>query len=92
MRAFDIEWDLDEDIEMYGEKDCSCLPNEVILPDYVDEEDVADWLSDEYGFCVESFYLDDATECEVRCPYCDGDFIADCKGGLKRCMECGNEF
>lgn len=92
MRAFNIEWDLDEDIEIYGEKECTCLPNEVIIPDSVCEDDVADWLSDEYGFCVKSFGLDDATECEVRCPYCDGDFVAESKNGLKRCMECGNEF
>ncbi len=98
MRAFNIKWDLSEDIEMYGEKDCTCLPNEVVIPNKIwdeqicDVDDVADWLSDEYGFCVESFELDDKEECEIRCPYCNGDFVAPYKNGLYRCMECGNEF
>lgn len=68
MRAFNIKWDLAEDIELYGDKDCTCLPNEVIIPNKIwdeqicDVEDVADWLSDEYGFCVESFELDSKEE------------------------------
>lgn len=31
------------------------LPNEVDVPNNVEVEDIADWLSDEYGFLVESF-------------------------------------
>ena len=28
------------------------LPDEVMLPDDVEEEDAADWLSDTYGYCI----------------------------------------
>lgn len=31
------------------------LPTEVEVPNNIEEEDIADWLSDEYGFLVESF-------------------------------------
>ena len=31
------------------------LPNEVDVPKDIEEEDIADWLSDEYGFLVNSF-------------------------------------
>ena len=32
------------------------LPSEVDVPKDIEEEDIADWLSDEYGFLVNSFY------------------------------------
>lgn len=36
------------------------LPNEIEVPDgMTDAEDISDWLSDEYGFCHNGFYLDD---------------------------------
>lgn len=97
MRAYNIQWDLKEDVEMYGEKECTCLPSEVIIPESVsqdieDIDEIADFLSDEYGFCVISFDVDDRTETELRCPYCKGDFVAPCTNGLCRCMECGNDF
>lgn len=67
MRAYNIQWDLKEDIEIYGEKECTCLPDEVIIPESVsqdieDIDEIADFLSDEYGFCVISFDVDDMTE------------------------------
>ena len=31
------------------------LPSEVDVPKDIEEEDIADWLSDEYGFLVNSF-------------------------------------
>ena len=31
------------------------LPSEVDVPKDIEEEDIADWLSDEYGYLVESF-------------------------------------
>ena len=35
------------------------LPVEVELPeDLTDEEDISDWLSDEYGFCHDGFELE----------------------------------
>jgi hypothetical protein len=54
----DINWDTaDIDPEELG------LPSEVIV-DYAvegiaDDEEVADWLSDKYGWCVESFSVSD---------------------------------
>lgn len=43
----DVEWDGDElDNE---------LPNVVEVPADLDEEDVADWISDKYGWCVSSW-------------------------------------
>ena len=31
------------------------LPIEVDVPNDIEEEDIVDWLSDEYGYLVESF-------------------------------------
>jgi len=48
----DIVWDTDgedaEDLE---------LPTQVEVPLCVDEDDIADYLSDRYGYCVKSFVL-----------------------------------
>ena len=33
------------------------LPKEVDVPDDLEGEDIADYLSDKYGMCVESFEL-----------------------------------
>ena len=48
----DIIWDTD------CEKDLN-LPNEVRIADEmeIEEDEIADYLSDEYGFCVESFII-----------------------------------
>lgn len=46
MRAMNIEWDTDgEDI---SELD---LPDEAEIPDDISEDEIGDWLSDEYGYC-----------------------------------------
>lgn len=50
MFATCIKWDTDG----YSAKELG-LPKEVELPDDLDEEDVADWLSDTYGWCVEAY-------------------------------------
>ena len=72
MFVIDIVWDIDlEDGETYKDARKKLnLPKRVKLPErflpdnwnagdlkmgYYD--DIADWLSDEYGFCVESFAL-----------------------------------
>lgn len=34
------------------------LPNDVEIPDSVPQHDIADWLSDSYGFCHDGFELD----------------------------------
>ena len=43
-----ILWDTDGEIVPE-------LPLEVLAPDEVDDESIADWLSDKYGFCVDAF-------------------------------------
>lgn len=53
MRAIDIKWDTDGDEEIL-----KTLPKEMDIPDDIDEENVADWLSDETGFCVFGFVLE----------------------------------
>lgn len=53
-KAINIMWDYDED-EFGGTAQWLGLPDHVEIPDDVDDEDVADWLSDEYEFCVFSF-------------------------------------
>ena len=69
MKAINIEWDThDEDLERIMDSPELGLPNEVIIPDDVILEydnddindyysDVADWLSNEYGFCLYGFDL-----------------------------------
>ena len=58
MKAINIKWDTDGDMELLEE-----LPTEVEIPDYLitDEDDllddISDWLSDEYGFCHFGFEL-----------------------------------
>ena len=62
MRVIDIDWDTDgQDIKNLD------LPTEVEVPDDIADEifdggyddDVADWLSDEYGYCVYGFIIKD---------------------------------
>ena len=45
MRAINIKWDTDGDEEIL-----KTLPKEMDIPDDVDEENVADWLSDRDRF------------------------------------------
>lgn len=47
-----VDWETDEThIEEIG------LPTEVDVPNDIDIDDIADWLSDEYGFLVNGFYF-----------------------------------
>jgi hypothetical protein len=64
IKVIDIEWDTDGDEEVLA-----ALPTEIVVdfadidwldgtPDDVTEEnsnDIADYLSDQYGFCVNGF-------------------------------------
>ena len=51
MKAININWDTDgEDIN---------LPKEVVVPANLDVDEVADFLSDVYGFCVFSFSIEE---------------------------------
>ena len=65
MTAFEIKWDLEDDVFEYNIDDCD-LPTEVDIPDYVtadctnDHEicdEVVNYLSNEYGFFVIEFGL-----------------------------------
>lgn len=49
MLVVNIAWSVDET------EDLEELPVQVEVPDDVDEEDIADWLSDQYGYLIESF-------------------------------------
>lgn len=53
MKATNIVWDKDLDDEDVN------LPNEVEIKGNVRPDDIADYLSDEYGWCVSSFSIDD---------------------------------
>lgn len=44
-----VDWDVDD------KDDLKYLPKTVEIPSNVDEEDVSDYLSDEYGFCVNAW-------------------------------------
>ena len=52
--ASGIEWDIDGDetAEELG------LPNKVEIPSNMDIDTFADWLSDEYGYCHNGFYVE----------------------------------
>ncbi len=45
----DIEWDCDDIYDM--------LPQRMFVPLSLDEEDIADYLSDKTGWLVKSFFL-----------------------------------
>lgn len=52
-----VKWDVsDSEFETFADEG---IPHRVWVPTSVDEEDIADWLSDEYGYCVESWYFMD---------------------------------
>lgn len=58
MLITNISWDVSSDKYSEDElNDYLGLPVEVELPDNIDPNDAADWLSDEYGFCIISFSL-----------------------------------
>ena len=50
LKAINIKWDTDGDMEVLNE-----LPTEVTIPENTEEEDICDYLSDEYGYCVFGF-------------------------------------
>jgi hypothetical protein len=51
LKVSDIVWDVDGDTT---QEDLE-LPSEVFVPQ--DTEDIADYLSNKYGWCVVSFYV-----------------------------------
>lgn len=51
LKATNIEWDTDGKVVD--------LPNTVPIPDELtDEDDISDYLSDEYGFCHYGFQIE----------------------------------
>lgn len=66
MRAINIKWDIDDNIpfgaipNLPTEEEIPNLPTEVEIPNEItDLDDAVDWLSDEYGYCVESFEIEE---------------------------------
>jgi hypothetical protein len=53
-QAKNILWDYGEE-EENGTALFLGLPDHADIPDHVKDEDIADWLSDTYEFCVYSF-------------------------------------
>lgn len=56
-RAFAIEWAGDSEDE-----DLSFLPKAVLIPENIPDADVADYLSDRYGFLVLSYSIEEAED------------------------------
>lgn len=54
MKAINIKWDTDGDMEMLKQ-----LPKEMEIPeDMTDEDEISNYLSDQTGFCHYGFDLD----------------------------------
>ena len=53
MLATNIKWDTDGDIEILDD-----LPTEVEIPYDMEEDEICDYLSDEYGYCVFGFDIE----------------------------------
>lgn len=50
-----VEWDVsDSEFETFAYEG---IPRKVYVPMNVAEEDIADWLSDKYGYCVRSYTI-----------------------------------
>lgn len=56
MKAHKILWDTSGD-NRYEDSADVCLPDEADIPSHISEDEVADYLSDKYGFLVSSFEL-----------------------------------
>lgn len=54
-KAIDIEWDTNEE----DEEDGVTLPCEVVIPWDVFDDDIDTYLSEEYGFCVSGFDVEE---------------------------------
>ena len=56
--AINIQWDIDWDVDVESVN----LPDRVEIPFNVSFDDIADMLSDEYGFCVLGFNIEQVEE------------------------------
>lgn len=50
-RIVTVDWDVDDELERPD------LPDTVEIPGDVPEDDIADWLSDKFGYCVNEFFI-----------------------------------
>ena len=57
MKAVNINWDIDRDDYINLSEQDMLPPTDVELPDDIQEDDIADWLSDSYNWCVNSFEI-----------------------------------
>lgn len=53
MKAVNIQWDVD------CKEDLDNLPDEVEIPNGMDEEDIEDYLSDLTGFCHRGYDIEE---------------------------------
>lgn len=51
MKATNIKWETDGYVIEW-------LPLNVVIPTHIEEDEIADYLSNEYGFLVESFEIE----------------------------------
>ena len=56
--AINIQWDIDWDVDVESVN----LPDRVEIPFNVSDDEIADMLSDEYGFCVLGFNIEQVEE------------------------------
>ena len=60
-KAVDIVWDVEvgEDVDNEEEQEevLNQLPTEIDIPDDIEDEEIADYISDEYGWLVEDFSI-----------------------------------
>lgn len=76
MKAFNIQWDIDEGEEV-------TLPNEIEIPDgMTDEEEISDYITDYTGFCHKGFELSEEASMEKWLKEQIGKVISDIAGSL----------
>lgn len=84
-------------VRSYGKE---LVEDYVTNPAYREDGWTTEWEHFQEWLCAEEealvmecggIYYEDM-ETEVQCPYCNGELIIEGKNGLKKCLECGNEF
>ena len=58
-KAINILWDVDEEEDVSREEILEQLPTEMVIPEDMDDDDIADYLSDQTGYCHFGFEIDD---------------------------------